>query len=134
VHVIYVPVEFRPDFLQYARAYYAADSFGLVGKTHDAVYEAIHQLHTVPGEGDAPDEGKIAAFYAKYGAKPDEFLQAMDGFAVNVKIAKAKQFAMRSRITSTPSIVVNGKYLVKGKSWEDNLRITDLLIASERGR
>jgi thiol:disulfide interchange protein DsbA len=35
-------------------------------------------------------------------------------------------------MNSTPSIVVNGKYLVKGRSWEDVLRITDHLIAQER--
>ena len=131
-NLIYVPADFRPDFQQYARAFYAAESFGLVEKTHRAVYEALHQLHTIPGEGEKPDEAKIAAFYAKYGVSAADFQQAMDGFAVNTKLAKARQFGMRCRIQSTPTLVVNGKYRIKGKNWEDTLRIASLLIAQER--
>lgn len=134
VNVIYVPLDFRPDFVQYARAYYAAEALGLVEKTHDAVYEALHQKHTVPGEGEKPDEARIAAFYAQYGAKADEFQQLMDGFAVNVKIAKARQFGTRSRVVSTPSLVINGKYLVKGKTWDELLAHASALVAQERAR
>ncbi|MET0131256.1 MAG: thiol:disulfide interchange protein DsbA/DsbL, partial [Stenotrophomonas chelatiphaga] len=32
----------------------------------------------------------------------------------------------------TPSLIINGKYLVKGKSFPDMLRIADHLIARER--
>ena len=56
----------------------------------------------------------------------------MNSFAVNGKLNKAKQFAVRSQIGGTPSLIVNGKYLVKGRSWDDMLRITDQLIAQER--
>ncbi|GAC1622458.1 MAG: thiol:disulfide interchange protein DsbA/DsbL [Nevskia sp.] len=134
VHLLYVPADFRPDFQQYARAYYAAESFGLVEKTHRAVYEALHQLHTIPGEGDKPDEAKIAAFYAKFGVPADQFQQAMDGFAVNTKLAKARQFATHSRIQSTPTLVVDGRYRIKGKGWDDTLRIASLLVAQQRKR
>src|SRR3546814_9031641 len=54
VHVVYVPADFRPDFKAYARAYYAAAALGLVEKTHEAVYAAIHEQHTQPGEGMTP--------------------------------------------------------------------------------
>ena len=133
VHLVYAPLDFRPDFVQYARAYYAAEALGVADKAHDSVYDAIHQLHTLPGEGQPPDQARIAEFYAKfYGVKQDEFLQLMDGFAVNAKIGRARQFAMKSQVRSTPSIVINGRYLVKGESWEDMLRISDQLIQKER--
>jgi len=133
VHLVYAPLDFRPDFVQYARAYYAAEALGVADKAHDAVYDAIHQLHTLPGEGQPPDQAKIAEFYAKfYGVKQDEFLQLMDGFAVNAKIGRARAFAMKSQVRSTPSLVINGRYLVKGESWEDMLRISDQLIQEER--
>src|SRR3546814_269772 len=63
VHVVYVPADFRPDFKAYARAYYAAAALGLVEKTHEAVYAAIHEQHTLPDEGMTLDPDKIAAFY-----------------------------------------------------------------------
>src|SRR3546814_7889878 len=49
----------------------------LVEKTHEAVYAAIHEQHTLPGEGMTLDPDKIAAFYAKYGADPAEFKDLM---------------------------------------------------------
>jgi protein dithiol oxidoreductase (disulfide-forming) len=129
VHMIYVPMDFRPDFVLYARAYYAAESLGLVAKSHEAVYNAIHVTHTLPGEGQPQDPAKVAQFYVQFGARADNFRQVMDSFAVNMKVANARQFAARSQVTSTPSLVIGGKYLVMGNSWDDILRNASRLIA-----
>ena len=132
VRLVYVPAQFRPDFVPYAKAFYAAESLGLEEKTHSAVYEAIHVKHSIPAEGDKPDEAKVAAFYTAYGVSAEQFLNTMKSFAIAGKINKANQFALRSKIEGTPSLVVNGKYLVKGRNWDDMVRITDHLIAMER--
>jgi thiol:disulfide interchange protein DsbA len=131
VRVTYVPAQFRPDFTVYAKAYYAADSLGIAGKTHEAVYKAVHLDHALPGEGQSIDPQKIAEFYAKYGVTAKQFTDAMNSFGVAGKMNKANQFAMRSQIEGTPTVIVNGKYRVKGRSWDDMLRITDHLIARE---
>jgi thiol:disulfide interchange protein DsbA len=39
---------------------------------------------------------------------------------------------MRSGVSQTPTLIVNGKYRVIGTSFEDMLRITDALVAQER--
>ena len=133
VRVTLVPATFRADFAAYAKVYYAAEALGVARKSHDAVYQAIHLQRTLPGEGDQIDEDKIAAFFAPYGADAATFKNTMNSFAMAGKLNRAKQFMTRSRIESTPSLVVNGKYLVKGKSWDDMLRIADGLVAQERG-
>jgi protein dithiol oxidoreductase (disulfide-forming) len=132
VRVTYVPAMFGPDWTPYAHAFYAAESLGLVDKTHDAVYDAIHAKNSLPGEGEKPTAEPIAAFYAKYGVSAEQFTNAMNSFTINGKLNKAKQFALRSQISGTPSLIVNGKYLVKGRNWDDMLRIADQLIAQER--
>ena len=43
VKVVHVPASFRADFVQYARAYYAAQSLNVAEKAHADVYEAIHR-------------------------------------------------------------------------------------------
>lgn len=131
VKVVHVPASFRADFMQYARAYYAAELFGLVDKTHTAVYEAIHGTHTLPAEGDPPDEKRIAEFYAGFGVDAQEFLTAMQSFGVSVKVHRAAQHMHRSKATSTPSIVIDGRYLVRGASFADMLRIASYLIERE---
>jgi thiol:disulfide interchange protein DsbA len=134
VKVAHIPATFRADFMQYAKAYYAAEALGLVDKTHRAVYEAIHVKHTIPAEGERPDEEKIAAFYAGFGVGKDEFLSAMRSFGVNVKVSRATEHMTRNKVPSTPTLVVNGRYLVKGTTWEDTLRIASFLIEKERAR
>ena len=126
------PVAFGQEWLPYAQAYYAAESKGLVERTHDVVFTKIHAERSLPGEGRKPDPAKVAEFYAGYGVSAKEFLGLMNSFGINAKVNRAKQFAIQSGVNSTPSLVVNGKYKVKGRSFEDMLRITDHLIAQER--
>ncbi|SEM12072.1 Thiol:disulfide interchange protein DsbA [Pseudoxanthomonas sp. GM95] len=132
VRVTYVPATFRPDFAVYARAFYAAEVLGISAKTHEAAYKAVHVDGTLPGEGQTIDESKIAQFYSQYGVTAEQFSATMKSFAVSARLQKARQFAIQSTMNSTPSIVVDGKYLVKGRSWDDVLRIADHLIAQER--
>lgn len=134
VKVVHIPATFRADFMQYAKAYYAAEALGIADKTHRDVYEAIHIKGTIPAEGDRPDEEKIAAWYANYGVSKDAFLSAMRSFGVNVKVNRATEQMQKSKVPSTPSIVVNGRYLVRGNTWDDSLRIASYLIEKERAR
>ena len=129
---MHVPASFRADFVQYARAYYAAQSLNVAEKAHAAVYEGIHRTRTLPAEGQRPDEEKIAAFYAKYGVDAAQFLAAMRSFSVDLKVRRAADHMTRIRIPSTPSVVINGKYLVRGRTNADTLRIADYLIEKER--
>ncbi|MFL9584267.1 thiol:disulfide interchange protein DsbA/DsbL [Stenotrophomonas sp. AB1(2024)] len=132
VNFVYIPAMFGGTWDDYAKAFYAAQSLGLEDKTHEALYRAIHVDQSLKGERGRDSVQDIAAFYAKHGADAKQFEAAMSSFAVSAKTSAAKQFALRSKIQSTPSVIVNGRYLVKGKSFPDMLRIADHLIARER--
>jgi thiol:disulfide interchange protein DsbA len=132
VRLTYVPAAFGREWIPYAHAFYAADAMGLVDRSHDAVFHAIHIEQSLPGEGKAPDEQAIAKFYGKYGVDPKVFADAMHSFTIDAKLARAKQFMMDSGVEGTPTLIVDGRYRVLGRSYEDQLRITDALIAQER--
>jgi thiol:disulfide interchange protein DsbA len=131
VAVVHIPASFRPDFVQYAHAYYAAQAFNVVDKTHDAVYDAVHVKKTLPAEGQKPDEDKIAAFYAGYGVDKAQFLSAMQSFGVDVKVRRATEYMTHAKVPATPTLVVNGRYLVKGATSEESLEIASALIEKE---
>lgn len=133
VNFTYVPAVFGDQWAPYAKAYFAAQSLGVEKQSHDAVIEAIHVKGTLPAEGQTPNEQKVADFYSQYGVKSADFLAAMNSFATTGKINKAKQFFLTSGVEGTPTLIVNGKYRVLGKTYEDSLRIADHLIAMERG-
>lgn len=129
--VVHIPAAFRPDFVQYAHAYYAAEIFGIVDKSHQAVYDAIHRSHVLPAEGDKPDEGKIAQFYSDFGVNAQKFLAAMKSFEVDYKVRRASDHMQRSKVTGTPAIVINGRYLVRRSADSDMFRTATYLIEKE---
>lgn len=131
VRFTYVPAAFGGPWTQYGKAYYAAESMGLVERTHDDLFKAIHIDQTLKGERGQDSVADIAAFYGKHGVDPKQFASTLGSFAVDAKLNRAKQFAVRSGLESTPTMIVNGKYRVLGKSFDDMLRITDELIARE---
>ena len=132
VNFVYVPAMFGGTWDDYAKAFYAAQNLGIEDKTHDALYAAIHVTQELKGERGRDTPEDIANFYAKHGVDAKTFLKEMKAFAITGQTNKAKQFAQRAKISGTPSVIVNGKYLVKGKSFDDMLRIADHLIARER--
>lgn len=138
VHFVYVPAAFGSMWDNYAKAYYAAEAMGLVEKTHDALFRAIHIDNTLKGERGLDKPEEIAAFYAGYGADPNQFLSGMQSFAVATKVNRARQYMTEAFANGdqmgTPAFVVAGKYRVKGKSVDDMFRIMNQLIALERAK
>jgi thiol:disulfide interchange protein DsbA len=134
VRFTYVPAAFGGNWDQFVRGYYTAESLGIAEKAHDATYDAIHFRRTLKGERGSDSDEDLAKFYASFGADPKQFVSNMRSFAVTAKFNKAKKFIIDGRIGSTPSIVINGKYKVIGRTSEDVLRIAEVLIAHERAQ
>jgi len=107
VNFIYMPMSQGGSWEAFGRAFYAAESMGLLDKTHDALFKAIH-IEKRPFSSIS----EIAAFYGDYGVEPKVFESTMQSFAVNAKINRARQLAPRWMIQGTPSLVVAGKYRV----------------------
>jgi thiol:disulfide interchange protein DsbA len=129
--LVHIPASFRADFVPYARAYYTAQALGIAEKTHAAVYDAIHRTHKLPAEGDKPNDERVAEFYGDYGVDKDQFLAAMHSFGVDLKVRRATEHMQRCKVSGTPSIVVNGKYLVMGSTRAQMLEIASYLIEKE---
>jgi len=125
-----VPAAFGGTWDSFARAYYAADQLGVAKRSHAAMFTALHEAGSLPMQNVSPDE--LAGFYAAYGVKADAYTAALKSDAVEQKIKYARAFAQRTKVPGTPALLVNGKYLVKGDSFEALLRNTDALIARER--
>lgn len=134
VRFTYVPAAFGGNWDQFVRSYYTAQTMGIAEKAHEATYDAIHFRKTLKGERGEDSDEDIAKFYSQFGVDAKQFASSMRSFAVTAKYNKAKQFIIDGRVNSTPSIVINGKYRVKGRSSEDVLRIADALIAYERAQ
>lgn len=125
-----VPAAFGGVWDSFARAYFAADQLGVAKRTHQAMFDALHAQRSLPMQNVSPDE--LAAFYQGHGVAPDQFLAALKSDAVDQKIKAARAFAQRTKVPGTPALVINGRYMVKGDSFEALLRNADALIIMAR--
>lgn len=125
-----VAAPFGGYWVPYAKAFYTAETLGVLGQTHEAMFLALHTDGSLPIH-DA-STGEIAGFYARYGVDPQRFTATFSSPAIVARLNGANQFILRSGVDATPTLVVNGKYRVLGKNFEDSLRIAGHLIARER--
>ncbi|KRG68428.1 thiol:disulfide interchange protein DsbA/DsbL [Pseudoxanthomonas dokdonensis] len=128
-----VPAGLNSSWVPYARAYYAAQLTGVLPKTHDAVFKALHESGTLPARNATAEE--LTRFYASYGVNASTFNDTLRGPKVDALMKQANDFVMASGIRGTPTLVINGKYRVTGgKTFDDVLQIADYLVAKEHGR
>ncbi|MCR6663964.1 MAG: thiol:disulfide interchange protein DsbA/DsbL [Luteimonas sp.] len=128
VRFVYLPAAFSLDN-NYARAFFAAESLGVLDRFHGAAYEAIHRLGTLPGRNASVAE--FAAFVRSLDIDPARFAAAMTSPATDAKMREAYEFAVRSGIQGTPTLVVNGRHRIQGQTHDETLHLVDTAIASE---
>ncbi|HVK52756.1 MAG TPA: thiol:disulfide interchange protein DsbA/DsbL [Pseudoxanthomonas sp.] len=131
VQLTQVPAALSSSWLPFARAYYAAESAGVLAQSHAAVFTALHETGALPMHNPSVDE--LADFYVSFGTDRNKFAALLRSDAVGEKVERAKRFAMDAGVTGTPTLVVAGKYRVTGGStYDEVLAIVDWLVARER--
>lgn len=128
VRLTYVPLPNDADDA-FARAYFAAEASGELGKTHNATFRAIHDSQTLPKNATSDE---IAAYYAGLGVDAAKFKAAAAGAGVADKLRLARQFAIRSGVEGTPTLIIDGRYRVRGRTLDDTLRIASQLVLMQR--
>jgi len=125
-----VPAAFGGYWDSYARAFYAAEQVGVLKRSHADMFKALHEKRSLPMQNVSPQE--LASFYATYGVQEARYLEALRSTQVEDKVKAARAFAQRTQVPGTPALIVNGKYLVRGATFDDMLRIASALVARER--
>jgi len=124
VRFTYVPAVFTAGD-NFARAYFAAEHYGILARTHDAMFPAIHVEGLLPLNASVPE---LAAYYATQGLDPAKAQAYMDSPEVEAKLEHARQFALHSGVEGTPTLIINGRYRITAATHADGLRIAGQLI------
>ncbi|HET9032289.1 MAG TPA: thiol:disulfide interchange protein DsbA/DsbL [Dokdonella sp.] len=107
----YMPAIFNPTWEAFARGFYTAQSMGLLDKTHQALFDAVHRDHRQFRSFD-----DIVAFYAEHGADAEKFKQTASSFEIESKLARSRSMVPKYGVDGTPTLIINGKYRVTGAS------------------
>lgn len=124
-----VPVVFQRAWEPFARAYYTAQVLGILDQSHGALFKAFHDerraMRTLQD---------LAEFHARFGVDASTFLSTSQSFAVDSRMRQGSAEVGRWQVTSTPTVVVNGKWRVtvrQGGGYEEMIRVIDYLAARE---
>ena len=127
VELTFVPTIFRDSWEPMANTFYALESMGQIKQLHDALYRAWNEENLA-----LTDEDKIADFVAKHGVDRAKFTAAYNSFAMQSKVTRAKQMIRSYGINGTPTLVVDGKYVIEGLQPEDTIRALKEVIVMAR--
>jgi len=143
--LVYLPAAWHPeeDWKTFQRGYFAAQTLGLVDRTHDAVFDAIWktgELATMDPVTHRPKQQMptivdVANFYARAGGvKADDFLAAAHSFGVDASMRQADAQIEAYEADQTPTIIVNGRFRLTPRSAGGNDQFIELvkwLVARE---
>lgn len=123
----YVPVIFRDSWEGMARTFYALDALGQQRRLHDDLFDAWNVKNIELG-----DEAQITNFVAQHGVDKAKFSAAYNSFTMSSKVARSNQMVRDYGIRGTPTIVVDGKYVITGLEPAETIKVLDAVVAKAR--
>jgi thiol:disulfide interchange protein DsbA len=129
VQVVRMPAVWNDLLKTHARLFYTIEVLG----RPELNAEAFREINVRGNRLDTPE--KIEAFFTSRGVSKADFQKTFSGFAVESKLARAADLNKRYRIASTPTVIVNGKYVtdVGMAGGEDKLfELINTLAAREK--
>lgn len=130
VNFVRTPAPMNDRWVSHAHAFYVAESMGKLDQITPALFNALH----VKKENIYTEE-ELAAFFTGFGISEDDFNKRYNSFSVRTKVRQARTHAQQYGLRGVPALIVNGKYLVKGKEGAGPgymLRVVDFLLDKER--
>lgn len=126
-----IPVVFgRGSWEVYAQAYVTAELMGIADRAHGPLMDKLWKEKAVMRSVD-----DLSQFYAAFGTDPEKFVATSKSFAVDAQMRKEQRDVQTAGVRGTPSLIVNGKYLVSSSeavgSYDVMLGVVDYLVALE---
>ena len=100
-----VPAMFRPSWVNHARLYLALETLDAL-RLHRAAFDAIHI-----GGNRLDEHEAIAEWMGRQGIPRERWLAAYDDPQMESRLRQAIAQLQQYRITGTPSLVIDGRYL-----------------------
>lgn len=127
VELTYVPVIFRDSWEAMARTFYVLEAMGQQRRLHDDLFNAWNVNNMVLGE-----EGETTDFVVQHGVDRAKFSAAYNSFSINSKVARANQMVRDYGIRGTPTLIVDGKYVITGLTPEATIQVLNDVIVKAR--
>lgn len=127
VELTLVPTVFNPGWEPMAYTYYALESMGKQHQLHDALYKAWNVDNI-----NLSDLSAVSTFVGRNGVDSKAFSDNYQSFSVQSKVTRAKQMMVAYGIRGTPTLIVDGKYVITSLQPDDMIATLNEAIATAR--
>lgn len=127
VELQYVPVIFRDSWEGMARTFYALEAIGQQQRLHDDLFKAWNVNNI-----ELSDEAQVTEFVTQHGVDRAKFSAAFNSFTMSSKVSRSNQMVRDYGIRGTPTIVVDGKYVITGLEPAETIKVLDAVVAKAR--
>lgn len=124
------PATWNDVLKTHARVFYTAELLGKLPQLHADIFR---EVNLKGNRLDTPES--IEAYFVSRGVPKADFEKAFASFAVESKVRRADDLNRRYRITGTPTVIVNGKYMTDvgmAGSEESLFQVINALAAKDR--
>ena len=116
-----IPLPFQGPNDPEARLFLTLEAMGKLDQYHHRVFQAVHVQRQRLMKDD-----QIIEWAVKNGLDKAKFMETWNSFGVTTKLRRLQQVAAPYKVTGTPTIVIDGKYVVSpGQVGEAN-KIRDI--------
>ena len=127
VEFVLVPTIFSAPGETMARTHYALDVLGQLKKLEVALYKAWNVNNI-----DLRTAANATDFVVQQGVDRKQFNDAYNAFSTESKVMRSKQMAQSYGIRGTPTVIVDGKYLITGLQPADTIKVLEALVDKVR--
>lgn len=116
IHVRKIPLPFQGPMDPEARLFLTLEAMGKLDQYHARVFQAVHVQRQRLMKDD-----QIIEWAVKNGLDKAKFMETWNSFGVTTKLRRLQQVAAAYKVSGTPTIVIDGKYVVSpGQVGESN--------------
>lgn len=126
VEFTYIPAIFNPTWEVSARTFFALETMGKRAQLHDDLFNAWND------NIELVDEASTTEFLAKHGVDRKKFSEAYNSFSMQSRVVRAKQMGQTYGLRGTPTLIVDGKYLITGLHPVDTMQVLNFLVEKAR--
>lgn len=123
-----VPAMWRDVMVVHAKAYYATKALNRPD-LHDVIFDEMNNKGNRLASPKA-----VAKLFAEHGVDEEKTLRLLNSFGVNAQVNKARAVATGAKLTGTPTLLVNGKYMIEARGAGGQaamIRVADYLAKKE---
>lgn len=127
VVLVQTHASFNHNWPIYQRGYYTMLSLGVKDKAQEGVFNTIYvakkELLTAEAWAD---------FLSLYGVDKQKTISTFNSFGVNSQVKQADNRVRDLKVTSTPNVVVDGRFRVTAANHEEILKVAQFLVDKVR--